>query len=359
MMVSESHVARCLIAVGLLFTAAVSAAPLYDAAEAGDLDAVNRLISAGADVNAKGNNGVTPLFIAAQNGHAEIVNALLAARADVNAKNNNGVTALFMASQQGHAEIVNALLAGGADVNVRIDNGMTVLSIASQKGHAEIVNALLAARPDVNAKNNNGVTALIAASYVGYAEVVNMLLASGADVNAKGRRGETALGAALAGDHEEIAAALKRLTEKATGTAGEKQSDPAIPDTSSSFLVIGDLALTRPFTLFGGSTNMLILMVPEKEASVPTSKENGLTIIGEEESANGKVICTLNFPDNAILPPGWSVSSETSLMILFKPNARYQVRGERTVVEEVRFTTPPGGSSDCAIVVKELQLLER
>jgi uncharacterized protein len=48
----------------------------------GQLDAVKALVNAGADVNAKGDQGATPLFNAAMGGNADVVAFLLKSGAD-------------------------------------------------------------------------------------------------------------------------------------------------------------------------------------------------------------------------------------------------------------------------------------
>ena len=67
-------------------------AQLIEAAKKGDKAEVERLLKAGADVNAKNNDGWTALMKASENGRKEVVEMLINAGADVNAKNNDGKT---------------------------------------------------------------------------------------------------------------------------------------------------------------------------------------------------------------------------------------------------------------------------
>jgi ankyrin repeat protein len=90
---------------------------LLRAAGMGDLARVKALLQAGADVNAKGEGGITALMLASLNGRADIVRVLLDARAEVNASDKEGFTALLAAAQYSHLEVVRALLAAKADVN--------------------------------------------------------------------------------------------------------------------------------------------------------------------------------------------------------------------------------------------------
>ena len=92
---------------------------LHRAAHGGRLSEVKRLLEAGADVNAKDNDGNPPLHLASNYGHAEVVKILLEAGANVDAKGNYRETPLHMASYYGHAEVVKVLLASGAKVNAK------------------------------------------------------------------------------------------------------------------------------------------------------------------------------------------------------------------------------------------------
>ena len=64
---------------------------IWTAADEGNIEAVKYHIDAGADVNAKDEEGATPLHYAATK---EITELLIANGADVNAKANGGITPL-------------------------------------------------------------------------------------------------------------------------------------------------------------------------------------------------------------------------------------------------------------------------
>jgi len=161
------------------------------AAEQGFADVVPVLLSNGADVNAASKSGITPLMYAAgrtvdgpersyrvarsidyrerkvttgrMKGHTNIDQALLAAGAEVNAKDEDGWTALMWAARMGSNDIVELLLSKGADVNAKDEDGTTALMYAAAsiyEGRVETVQALLSAGADVNAKGNDGRTAL-------------------------------------------------------------------------------------------------------------------------------------------------------------------------------------------------------
>ncbi|MGA2775841.1 MAG: ankyrin repeat domain-containing protein, partial [Candidatus Omnitrophota bacterium] len=84
----------------------------------------------------------TALIFAATNGNKEIVELLLSKGADVNAKANNGETALMSTAETNKKEIVKLLLSKGADVNIKSDIGETALSKAELRNHSDIVELL-------------------------------------------------------------------------------------------------------------------------------------------------------------------------------------------------------------------------
>ena len=67
------------------------------------------MLDAGADKDAKNNDGGTALIYASINGHESCVRALLDAGADKDAKHNDGQTALMFATENGHEAVVTLL----------------------------------------------------------------------------------------------------------------------------------------------------------------------------------------------------------------------------------------------------------
>ena len=100
--------------------------PLHQAAFAGDLIKVNRLIQQGAEVNARDQYDWTPLHDAVIQGHLDIVKALITAGADVNAQDNEERYApLHEAARMQYPEIKQILLAAGADPTITNNIGET------------------------------------------------------------------------------------------------------------------------------------------------------------------------------------------------------------------------------------------
>lgn len=104
----------------------------HEAIVTGDIEAVRRLIEAGADLNVREpSGGSSPLITAATFGQTEAARALIEAGADLDQQNNDGSTALITAAFFGRTEIVEALLAAGADRDIRNGTGSTALDAVS------------------------------------------------------------------------------------------------------------------------------------------------------------------------------------------------------------------------------------
>ena len=101
---------------------------MWKATRDGNIEAVRQHLDAGADVNAKDEDGWTPLHWAAWEGHRQITELLIVSDADVNAKDEIGMTPLHWAAVLGRKnEIVELLITNGADVNAKNDVGQTPL----------------------------------------------------------------------------------------------------------------------------------------------------------------------------------------------------------------------------------------
>ena len=184
-------------------------------------------IEAGADINAKNDDGATPLMLAAgYSGDPEIIRALIGAGANVNeaAREPNpspdeapgdieGMTPLMWAAEfNGNPEILAALIQGGADVNAKDDRDREALWYAVQGvNNPDVLSVLIEAGADIDAKDYEGSTPLTWAAVAGNTEAVNILIQAGADINAKGDDDGTPLiSAAWHSEYPEIIRALIR-----------------------------------------------------------------------------------------------------------------------------------------------------
>ena len=122
---------------------------LTGAARQCDTKTVKALLATGADPNVQGKAGgsytgeqvVAPVFAAALGNCIEALQVLIAAGADVNARavGLRGWTPLMVASQSGFTAVVKLLLRAGADVTLKSSTGETAFAIAARTGKADLI----------------------------------------------------------------------------------------------------------------------------------------------------------------------------------------------------------------------------
>ena len=82
---------------------------LFRACSRGKLELAKELVSKGANVNVKSNNGFTSLHRAAQNGHIKLVEFLLGKGVNPSPKAKDNITPLDLAKKNGHSDIYAVL----------------------------------------------------------------------------------------------------------------------------------------------------------------------------------------------------------------------------------------------------------
>lgn len=134
---------------------------------AGDLALVTQAIAAGADVNARGPDGLTPLMIASALGQAQAVALLLTAGADpLAAEPRMGAVAIHKAAQSGSADVIGLLLDYGAFIDQQSPVlGNTALMDAVLHKHEDAVRILLSRRARTTIRNHWQQSALDLAQY--------------------------------------------------------------------------------------------------------------------------------------------------------------------------------------------------
>jgi cytohesin len=193
------------------------------------LEKAEYLVSKGADLDIKDDEGMAPLHRAARNHFIGFTNFLIDKGADVNAKDREDNTPLdlvrYNASKSGSgplsdksereairsitftlilhgaraekrvpSSIIEAAIFGdtakvkefirsGADVNSQDDSDMAALHYAVARGQKDVVQLLIANGADVNARGGSYGTPLKIAACEGQTELTELLLASGADIN--------------------------------------------------------------------------------------------------------------------------------------------------------------------------------
>lgn len=160
---------------------------LLSAATTGDAAAVRAALEAGADIEARGEGGMTALVSATKANHVDAARTLIEAGADVNAKDDIQDSAYLYAGARGHDEILRLTVEHGADLRSTNRFGGTALIPASERGLLSTVRILLDAGADPDHVNNLQWTALHEAIVLGdgsavYVDVVRALIEGGADI---------------------------------------------------------------------------------------------------------------------------------------------------------------------------------
>ncbi len=164
--------------------------PLIHAVVRSNLETVQLLVNAGADVNGRDADGMTPLMHAADRSRWDMVPFLLDHGADPNLVQNGTEPPLsYVAAKVSSPDgipCIRALLAAGADANrfaldADGEPSGTPLMVAAQNGNVPAIRELVSAGADVNVVVPFG-TALAQAAEEEHLEAVQFLLASGAHI---------------------------------------------------------------------------------------------------------------------------------------------------------------------------------
>ena len=217
---------------------------LHQAASEDNIDWVQALITAKANINEKDQTGMTPLHIAAQSGFGKLlkllidnggeanqlnnsgktvlkiaekyknlhqaasennidwIQALIAAKANINEKDQTGMTPLHIAAQSGFGKLLKLLIDNGGEANQLNNSGKTVLKIAEKyknlhqaasEDNIDWVQALIAAKANINEKNHEGMTPLHLAAQKKSGKIITSLVKGGAKIQTKNNDGDTAL----------------------------------------------------------------------------------------------------------------------------------------------------------------------
>ena len=101
-----------------------------------DLEMLEIFMDKGVDIDKADNKGNTPLLMHADRRcDRKVMKLLLSEGADINARNEDGNSALFFALKHGDCELARLLIKKGADYNIINEKGETPASIAVEEGY--------------------------------------------------------------------------------------------------------------------------------------------------------------------------------------------------------------------------------
>ncbi|KAK3733426.1 hypothetical protein RRG08_057932 [Elysia crispata] len=127
----------------------------------GGLEIIERLIDAGADLEARNSDGMTPLLLAAREQQPEVIKLLKKYGVNMKAVDNDGKNAVFQTFERGHGHHETLQLVADKDqVNMQMPDGLTPLILAAKKHDENAIEIFLKAGADPHKKNNNQETAL-------------------------------------------------------------------------------------------------------------------------------------------------------------------------------------------------------
>jgi uncharacterized protein len=223
---------RRLVVAVLLVVAAVDGSPVFaqaldpatierqrrsmlEAAERGDVSAINRIVSAGGSVNVRDDMLRTPLLLAVASDRLDAFKVLLGEGADVNAQAHDQDTPWLLAGARGRLEMLKLMLPKKPDLSLRNRYGGNALIPACHYGHVDTVRFLVAfSGINLDHINSLGWTCLLEAVLLGdggskHQEIMRVVLKAGANPNIADRQGNTALSHARARGQTQVIAILE------------------------------------------------------------------------------------------------------------------------------------------------------
>jgi ankyrin repeat protein len=188
---------------------------LHAAAAKGDATEIERLVKAGAPIDARDSRARTPLHVATYMQKPDAARALMRLGADPNALESQQYDIVTIAAVADDVPMLKVALDGGCKAtNVTSPYQGTALIAAAHLGHDEVVRMLIAAKAPLDHVNNLGWTALIESIVLGdggkrHTATLKALVDAGANVNLADRSGDTPLTLAKKRGFSEMAKILE------------------------------------------------------------------------------------------------------------------------------------------------------
>jgi len=158
---------------------------------------VKQLVSKGANMEARDEDGRTALFLTAMAGHVPMVNALIGHKADKEATDKLNFTPLIASAAAGQIPVLEAFIKAKANLEATHQKGGTALHVSASSGQRDSVEMLLnnthKVKANVAAVDEDQDTPLHLAVYRGHYDVCIQLMRHGADIHQKNKDGKSPL----------------------------------------------------------------------------------------------------------------------------------------------------------------------
>lgn len=161
--------------------------PLMAAVNSGNLEIVQLLVSAGANLESYDNQGNTPLMYAFYDNkdNTEIVKFLLSLNVNTEVMNSSELTPLILAALNNHWKAIGLLITGGVNIEGKGKSGGTALYHAINNGRIEAAKTLVKYGANLETRDEFGLTPFMSAAFNNDGTMIRFLIDSGADVQAR------------------------------------------------------------------------------------------------------------------------------------------------------------------------------
>ncbi len=234
---------------------------LSNAVIANSAERVLFLLSKGADVNGRDNQGYAALHHAARNRLSPLVELLASKGGDVNARDSDGFTPLLHAVNRNHVPTIEMLAKRGADLELPTTQGIRPLAWAIGDGKYYAAKSLIDVGANIDSESGReSVTPLMmvstqlpAQSRSGHVtqgppptELAELLIQKGAKVDHKSKDGVTALMVAAGHNNAPLIGLLANAGADATLKSGEGLTALQIAERARNEVAIGTLKFLTP-----------------------------------------------------------------------------------------------------------------
>jgi glyoxylase-like metal-dependent hydrolase (beta-lactamase superfamily II) len=230
-----------------------AAADIHDAAQEGDLAAVQSILEANSSrINELDDSGDTPLHLAAFGGHLELAGWLVDNGADVLAVDYGGSYPLHYAAYGGNVEIVELFLQKGSPLDPSEAYGNTPLIYAAYMGHTEVVRLLHEKGANLHHANDSNQSSLYFVARLGDLDTVKLIVEDGGDVNLLDAYGRRPLFVAKNNNRDEVAEYLIQHGAKDDFRLGEPKVEALAQDVTLLRIPFANRISVGVLTVSGG-----------------------------------------------------------------------------------------------------------